>query len=83
MIHRTETEYSSKMEIELDGSKFGTNNGTTNESDRNVSGFVSQRAPSFRSRNLVSKVGHEILETIPPHPAVVFVGLSTQIIYRY
>ena len=29
MIHGTETEYSSKREIDLDGSKFGTNNGTT------------------------------------------------------
>ena len=29
MIRGTETEYRSKMEIDLDGSKFGTNNGTT------------------------------------------------------
>ena len=62
------------MEIDLDGSMFGTNNGTTNliKMSRNVF-----------SRNLVSRVGHEILETIPTHPAVVFIGLSTLIIYRY
>jgi len=38
MIHGTETEYSSKMEIDLDGSIFGTNNGTTDliEMSRNL-----------------------------------------------
>jgi hypothetical protein len=66
MIHGTETEYSSKMAIELDGSKFGTNNGTTDliEVSRNL--YHREVIPSFRSRNLVSRVGHEILETIPP-----------------
>jgi len=61
MIHGTETEYSSKMEIDEDGSMFGTNNGTKDliEISRNL-------YHSFRSRNLVSRVGHEILETIPP-----------------
>ena len=66
MIHGTETEYSSKMTIELDGSKFGTNNGTTNliEMSRNL--YRREVTPYFRSRNLVSSIGHEILETIPP-----------------
>ena len=66
MIHGTETEYSSKMTIELDGSKFSTNNGTTNliEVSRNL--YHREVSPSFRSRNLVSRVGHKILETIPP-----------------
>ena len=38
MIHGTETEHSSKMEIDLDGSKFGTNSGTTDliEMSRNL-----------------------------------------------
>ena len=63
LIHGTETEYSSKMAIELDGSKFGTNNGTTDliETSRNL---YNNEITSFRSRNLVSRVGHEILETI-------------------
>ena len=66
MIHGTETEYSSKMTIELDGSKFSTNNGTTNliEVSRNL--YHREVSPSFRSRNLVSRVGHKILEAIPP-----------------
>ena len=39
MIHGTETEYSSKMAIELDGSMFGTNTGSTDqiEMSRNLS----------------------------------------------
>ena len=66
MIHDTETEYSSRMAIELDGSKFGTNNGTTDliEISRNL--YHNEITYSFRSRNLGSRVGHEILETIPP-----------------
>ena len=66
MIHGTETEYSSKMAIELDGSKFGTNNGTTDliEMSRNL--HHNEITSSFRFRNLVSRVGHEIIETIPP-----------------
>ena len=67
MIHGTETEYSGKMVIELDGSKFGKNNGTTDliEMSRNL--YLNDITSSFRSRNLVSKrVGHEMLETIPP-----------------
>ena len=52
------------MAIELDG--FGTNNGTTDliEMSRNL--YHREVIPSVRSRNLVSRVGHEILETIPP-----------------
>ena len=52
------------MGIELDGSKFGTNNGTTDliEMFRNL---YHREATPFRARNLVSRVGHEILETIP------------------
>ena len=56
------------MEIELDGSKFGTNNGTTEsdliEMSRNL--YHNEITSSFRSPNLVSRVGHEIIETIPP-----------------
>ena len=48
MIHGSETEYSSKMEIDLDGSMFGTNNGTTDLIE-NVSEFVSLRDHSFFS----------------------------------
>ena len=65
MIHGTETEYSSKMAIELDGSKFGTNNGTTDLIEMSRHLYYNE-ITFFRSRNLVSKVGHEILETIPP-----------------
>ena len=56
----------SKMAIELDGSKFGTNNGTTDliEVSRNL--YDKEITSSFRSRNLVGRVGHEVLETIPP-----------------
>ena len=38
MIHGIETEYSREMEIDLHGSMFGTNNGTTNliEMSRNL-----------------------------------------------
>ena len=52
------------MAIELDG--FGTNKGTTDllEMSRNL--YHREVIPSVRSRNLVSRVGHEILETIPP-----------------
>ena len=66
MIHGTETECSSKIAIDLDGSKFGTNNETTDliEMCRNL--YHGEVIPSFRSRNLVSRVGHEILETISP-----------------
>ena len=65
MIHGTETEYSGKMVIELDGSKFGTNNGTTDliEMSRNL--YLNDITSSFRSRNLVSRVRYEMLETIP------------------
>ena len=66
MIHGTETEYSSKKAIELDGSKFGTNNGTTDLIEKSRNWYHGEVTPSFRSRNLVSRVGHEILETIPP-----------------
>ena len=56
----------SKMVIELDGSKFGTNNGTTDlmEVSRNL--HNKEITSSFRSHNLVGRVGHEVLETIPP-----------------
>ena len=66
MIHSTETEYKSKMTIELDGSEFGTNHGVTNliETPRDL--YHREVTASLRSRNLVSRVGHEILETIPP-----------------
>ena len=64
--YSTETEYSSKKEIDLDGSKFDTNNGTTAliEMSRNL--YHNEVTLSFRSLNLVSRVGHEILETSPP-----------------
>ena len=65
MIHGTETEYSSKMEIDVDGSMFGTNNGTTNLTEMSPN-LYHKDITSFRSRNLVRRVGHEILETIPP-----------------
>ena len=41
---------------------------------RNVSDFVSQRGRFCSSRNLLSRFGHELLETIPP--TVVFIRLS-------
>ena len=66
MIHGTETEYSSKMAIELDGSKFRTNNGTTDLIEMSWNLYHNEITSSFRSRTLVSRVGHEILETIPP-----------------
>ena len=52
------------MEIELDGSRFGKNNGTTDliEISRDL---YHREVTYFRSRNLVSRVGHEFLETIP------------------
>ena len=54
------------MSIELDGSKFGTNNGTTDliEMSRNL--YHGEIIPYSRSRTQVSRVGQEILETIPP-----------------
>ena len=66
MIHGAETEYSSKMAIELDESKSGTNTGPTDliEMSRNL--YHKEISSSFGSRNLVSRVGHEILETISP-----------------
>ena len=66
MIHGTEKEYFSKMAIEMDGSKFGTSNGTTDliESSRDL--YHGEVTSSFRSLNLLSTVGDEILETIPP-----------------
>ena len=66
MIHDTETEYISKMAIELDGSKFGTNNGTMDLIEMSRNFHHKEITCSFRSRKLVSRVGHEILETIPP-----------------
>ena len=65
MIHCTETEYKVKVAVELDRSKLSTNNGTTNviEMYRNL---YHREVTSFRSRKLVSRVGHEILGTIPP-----------------
>ena len=53
------------MAIELDGSKFGTNNGTTDlmETPRNL--YHKKATSSIRSRNLVSKrVGREMLESM-------------------
>ena len=66
MIHGTETEYSSKMEIDEDGSMFGTNNGATNLIEMSRKLCHCEVTLSFRSRNLVSRVGYEIIETIPP-----------------
>ena len=66
MINGTEKEYSSKMAIELDGFKFGTNNGTTNLIETSLNLYHREVTPSFRSRNLVSRVGHEIPETMGP-----------------
>ena len=56
MIRGPETEYSSKMSIEFDGSKFGTNNGTTDliEMSRNL--YHGEVIPSFPSRNLLFSV---------------------------
>ena len=53
------------MAIELDGSEFGTNNGTTHliEMSRNL--YHNEITSSFHSRNLVSRVGHEMLESMP------------------
>ena len=66
MVHGTEIEYSSKTEIDLDGSMYGTNDRTTNLIK--MSGSLYHRGVTlyFRSRNLVSRVGYEIRETIPP-----------------
>ena len=52
------------MAIELDGSKFGANNGTTDliKMSRDL---YHREVTSFRSINLASRVGPEILETIP------------------
>ena len=53
------------MAIELNGSKFGTNNGTTDliEMSQNLH---HNAITSFRSRNLVSKrVGREMLNSMP------------------
>ena len=66
MIHGTETEYNSIMAVELDGSKFGTNNGTTDLIEISQDLYHKEVTSSFRSRNLVSRGGHEILDTIPP-----------------
>ena len=66
MIHGTATEYSSKMDIDSDGSMFGTNNGTTDLIDMSRNFYHREVTLSLRSRNLVSRSGHEILETIPP-----------------
>ena len=66
MIHGTETECTSKMAIELDGSKLGTKNGTTDLIAMSRDSYHGEVTPSFGSRNLVIRVGHEILETIPP-----------------
>ena len=66
MIHGTETEYNSNMEIELDGSMFGKSNGTTDLIETSPNLYHLEVAPSFRSRNLVSKrVGCEMLERMP------------------
>ena len=46
--------------------KIGTNNGTTDLIEMSPDLYHSEVTPSFRSRNLVSRVGHEILVTIPP-----------------
>ena len=54
------------MEIDMDGSMFGTNNGTTDLIDVSRNLYHGEVALSFRSQNLVSRVGHEILETIAP-----------------
>ena len=54
------------MEIELDGSKFGTNNGTSDMIGMSRDLYHKEITLSVRPRNLVSKVGNEILETIPP-----------------
>ena len=81
MVHGAETEYNSKVAIELNGSKFGTNNGTTGliQMSREV---YHREVAYFRSQNLVSRVRHETLDTIPL-PAVVSIGLGTRIICRY
>ena len=50
----------------MDGSMFGTNNGTTDLIDVSRNLYHGEVALSFRSQNLVSRVGHEILETIAP-----------------
>ena len=53
------------MSIELDGSKFGTNNGTTDliEMSRNL--YHNEITSSIRSRILVSKRGREMFESMP------------------
>ena len=63
MIYSTETEYNSKMAIESDGPQFGKNNGTTHliEMSRDL---YDRAVTPFRSRNLVSRVGHEFSGTI-------------------
>ena len=66
MIHGTETECNSKMAIELDGSKFGTNNGTADLIEMSRGLNHREVSSSFRSLNLVNRVGHEFLK--PSHP---------------
>ena len=53
------------MAIELDGSKFGANNGTTDLIKMSRDLYHREVTSSFRSINLASRVGPEILETIP------------------
>ena len=65
MVHGIETEYSFEMGIEVDGSKFGTNNGTTHLIGMSRNLYRKETTLSCRSRNLVRTVGQEILETIP------------------
>ena len=55
------------MAIEVDGSKFGTNNGTTGLIEMSRNFYHREDIPCFRSRNLVSRVGHENLLR-PSHP---------------
>ena len=57
MVHGTETEYSSEMAIESDGSKFGTNNETMDLIGMSRNLYNKEITSSFRSRNLVSRVG--------------------------
>ena len=66
MIYGTETEYNSKMAIELDVSKSGTNNGNTDLTEMSRPLYHREVTSYVRPRSLVSRVSHEILETIPP-----------------
>ena len=71
------------MAIELYGSMFGTNDGTTDLIEMSRDLYHKEMTCSFRSRNLASRVGHEIFDPHLTHPAALFVRLSTQIIHRY